>query len=52
MNATILLETTQMLDTKGTIGYIFGAVIAILFLGYLFYSHVKPEKFKSKETVY
>jgi len=47
MNATILLMTS---NTAGTgisqpAGYAIGAVIAVLILGYLLYSLIKPEKF-------
>jgi K+-transporting ATPase KdpF subunit len=46
MNATILLATTKPLFVVGTsTGYVIGAVIALLILGYLFYSLVKPDKF-------
>jgi len=30
---------------NGTIGYIVGAIIAVLIMGYLVYSLLKPEKF-------
>lgn len=47
MNATILLMTS---NTAGNgisqpAGYAIGAVIAVLILGYLLYSLIKPEKF-------
>ena len=42
MNTTILME----IDTTGTPGgYAIGALIALLILGYLLYSLIKPEKF-------
>ena len=47
MNTIILLMTS---NTAGTgisqpAGYAIGAVIAVLILGYLLYSLIKPEKF-------
>jgi K+-transporting ATPase KdpF subunit len=45
MNATILLTTSQSIEMNNSTGYIIGAIIAIIILGYLFYSLVKPEKF-------
>jgi K+-transporting ATPase KdpF subunit len=46
MNATILLAAPKTFFVMSTsTGYIIGAVIALLILGYLFYSLVKPEKF-------
>jgi len=45
MNATILLTTTQTLEASTSTGYVIGAVIALLILGYLLYSLLKPEKF-------
>jgi len=42
MNAIILLDT----QPSGTpAGYVIGALIAVLILGYLLYSLIKPEKF-------
>jgi K+-transporting ATPase KdpF subunit len=45
MNATILLMTSQTSNMNQTTGYIVGAVIALLILGYLLYSLIKPEDF-------
>ena len=45
MNAAILLATTQTMEMNNPVGYIIGAIIALLILGYLLYSLVKPEKF-------
>ena len=42
MNATFLLITHEI---NGTMGYIIGAIIALLIFGYLMYSLIKPEKF-------
>jgi K+-transporting ATPase KdpF subunit len=45
MKATILILTTAATGDNGSAGYVAGATIAILILGYLFYSLIKPEKF-------
>jgi K+-transporting ATPase KdpF subunit len=45
MNAIILIATTKLYEMNSPAGYIFGAIIALFILGYLFYSLVKPEKF-------
>lgn len=45
MNATILLITSQTDGMNQSAGYVIGAVIALLILGYLLYSLIKPEKF-------
>jgi K+-transporting ATPase KdpF subunit len=45
MNATILLMTSQTGGMSQSAGYVTGAVIALLILGYLLYSLIKPEKF-------
>ena len=45
MIAIILLATTKTLEVGNTLGYVFGVVIALLILGYLMYSLIKPEKF-------
>jgi len=45
MKATILLAGTGSIDLNPSTGYIIGAVISFLILGYLVYSLVKPEKF-------
>ncbi|MCK9414190.1 MAG: K(+)-transporting ATPase subunit F [Prolixibacteraceae bacterium] len=42
MNSTILMNVNAT-GTPG--GYTIGAIIALLLLGYLFYSLIKPEKF-------
>jgi len=42
MNTIILLDT-QPSGTQA--GYVIGALIAVLILGYLLYSLIKPEKF-------
>ena len=45
MNAIILLTKSQAFEANSSTGYIVGAVIALLILGYLLYSLLKPEKF-------
>jgi len=45
MNAAILIVTSETLEMNNSEGYIIGAIIALLILGYLLYSLVKPEKF-------
>ncbi|MCX6286396.1 MAG: K(+)-transporting ATPase subunit F [Bacteroidetes bacterium] len=46
MNATIIVaKTSSFFVVSTSTTYIIGAVIALLILGYLFYSLVKPEKF-------
>jgi K+-transporting ATPase KdpF subunit len=45
MKATILLMTSKTGAVGLTAGYIGGAVIALLILGYLLYSLIKPERF-------
>jgi len=45
MNAIILMTASQTLELNNTTGYEIGAVIALLILGYLLYSLIKPEKF-------
>ena len=45
MNSTILLITTKTGDVIPSGGYIVGALLAILILGYLVYSLIKPENF-------
>ena len=42
MNTTILLVNHQV---NYSTGYLIGAVISFLLLGYLLYSLIKPEKF-------
>ena len=45
MIATILMVTSSPTEAYDFSGYIVGALIALLILGYLSYSLVKPEKF-------
>lgn len=45
MNATILLNATTPATMGTPAGYFIGALIALLILGYLLYSLIKPEKF-------
>ncbi|MCX6221881.1 MAG: K(+)-transporting ATPase subunit F [Bacteroidia bacterium] len=45
MNAIILLTKSQAVEVSTSTGYIVGAVIALLILGYLVYTLLKPEKF-------
>ncbi|MDD4922752.1 MAG: K(+)-transporting ATPase subunit F [Bacteroidales bacterium] len=45
MNAIILFMTSQAAGVNLSVGYVIGAVIALLVLGYLLYSLIKPEKF-------
>jgi K+-transporting ATPase KdpF subunit len=45
MKTIILLDTTQTIELNNATGYIIGAVIALLILGYLIYSLLKPDKF-------
>jgi len=45
MNATILLMISQTAVINLSSGYAIGAVIALVILGYLLYSLIKPEKF-------
>jgi len=45
MNATILMNTTSPVEVSTTLGYLIGAIIALLILIYLMYSLIKPEKF-------
>jgi len=45
MIATILVITTQNLGMNSPAGYAIGAAIAMIILGYLVYSLVKPENF-------
>jgi len=42
------MDTTILMDVHSTgtpAGYVIGALIALLILGYLLYSLIKPEKF-------
>ncbi|MCK9639481.1 MAG: K(+)-transporting ATPase subunit F [Prolixibacteraceae bacterium] len=45
MYAIILLTNSKAFEENSSTGYIIGAVIATLILGYLIYSLLKPEKF-------
>jgi K+-transporting ATPase KdpF subunit len=45
MNAAILLTSANSSGMNNAGGYIIGAIIALLILGYLLYSLFKPEKF-------
>jgi K+-transporting ATPase KdpF subunit len=45
MNASILLVTSKTFETSTYSGYVVGALIALLILGYLIYTLIKPEKF-------
>jgi K+-transporting ATPase KdpF subunit len=45
MNTAILLAPSKPIEMDVSSGYIIGAIIALLVLGYLLYSLVKPEKF-------
>lgn len=45
MNATILMDATPPATMGTPAGYFIGALIALLILGYLLYSLIKPEKF-------
>jgi len=44
MNAILLVITTRSSAMHDNPGYIIGAIIALLILGYLIYSLIKPEK--------
>jgi len=41
MNATILLAIAKPIEISLTTGYIIGAIIALLILGYLLYTLIK-----------
>jgi K+-transporting ATPase KdpF subunit len=45
MNVPILLTAANYSGINSASGYIIGAIIAVLILGYLVFSLVKPEKF-------
>ena len=45
MNATMLVVTPGVFEMNSPTGYAIGAVIALIILGYLLYSLIKPEKF-------
>ncbi|HNW90917.1 MAG TPA: potassium-transporting ATPase subunit F [Bacteroidales bacterium] len=45
MNVTIFLAASQPQNMDISLGYILGAILALLILVYLLYTLVKPEKF-------
>ena len=45
MNATILLVSSEPVETNLSSGYVIGAIVALLIFGYLLYTLIKPEKF-------
>ena len=45
MNTTLLAVTAKNPGMIFTHGYVIGAIIALVILGYLVYSLIKPEKF-------
>jgi K+-transporting ATPase KdpF subunit len=45
MSMTILLATSRSVEVNTSTGYAIGAIIALLILGYLLYTLIKPEKF-------
>jgi K+-transporting ATPase KdpF subunit len=45
MKTTFLVITSRAFEMNSPTGYAIGAVIAMVILGYLLYSLVKPEKF-------
>lgn len=45
MNATLILITPKSFEMNSPAGYAIGALIALIILGYLAYSLIKPEKF-------
>lgn len=45
MNSTILFVQTATTDVSLSVGYLIGAIIAFMILGYLLYSLIKPEDF-------
>jgi len=45
MNAKVALVITESVETNLPSGYIIGVIIALLILGYLLYTLIKPEKF-------
>lgn len=45
MNVIIFLAVSQTQTTDISLGYIIGAIIALLILVYLLYTLVNPEKF-------
>jgi K+-transporting ATPase KdpF subunit len=45
MNPTIIVITNRAFEMNSPAGYAVGTVIALIILGYLIFSLVKPEKF-------
>jgi K+-transporting ATPase KdpF subunit len=45
MTPSILLAASESFEMNNSTGYIIGAIIALLILGYLVYTLIKPEKF-------
>jgi K+-transporting ATPase KdpF subunit len=45
METSILLVTSETIETSSSAGYVVGAIIALFILGYLMYILIKPEKF-------
>jgi K+-transporting ATPase KdpF subunit len=45
MDATILLATSKSAEVNTSTGYVIGAIIALLILGYLLYTLINHEKF-------
>lgn len=45
MKTILLITSARALTLSGSSGYVIGALIALLILGYLVFSLVKPEKF-------
>lgn len=45
MTAIILKGSSETFNTHITTGYVAGVIIAILILGYLVYTLIRPEKF-------
>lgn len=45
MNAMLILIAPKSFEMNSPAGYAIGALIALIILGYLAYSLIKPEKF-------
>jgi K+-transporting ATPase KdpF subunit len=45
MKASIFWVASKTLETSTYAGYVAGALIALLILGYLIYTLIKPERF-------
>jgi K+-transporting ATPase KdpF subunit len=45
MNATILVAASKSAEVNTSPGYVIGAIIALIILGYLLYTLINPEKF-------